>query len=95
MPKAIFNGGIIAETSTFEEVEGNIYFPAESVDQSYLTPSDTTTFCPWKGTAHYYDVTVKGKTAKDAAWYYPETKEAANNIKGYLAFWKGVEVKKE
>jgi uncharacterized protein (DUF427 family) len=94
MPRAIWNGKVIAETDRFETVEGNIYFPPDTIRREFFKPSDTHTFCPWKGTASYYTVEVDGKQNKDAAWYYPETKEAANNIKGYVAFWHGVTVEK-
>ena len=90
--KAIWNNEIIADSDNFIELEGNIYFPLERVKQQYLQPSSTTTVCPWKGTAHYYDVVVDGSTNKDAAWYYPEPKAAAENIKGYVAFWRGIDV---
>jgi len=75
-------------------VEGNIYFPPDTIKRAYFKPSDTHTICPWKGTASYYDLVVNGEVNKDAAWYYPEPKEAAKNIAGYIAFWKGVEVAK-
>jgi uncharacterized protein (DUF427 family) len=73
-------------------VEGNHYFPPESINPNYFRPSSTHTTCPWKGLASYYNVEVDGKVNQDAAWFYPEPKEAANNIKNYVAFWKGVEV---
>jgi len=94
MPKATWNGATIAEAaaSAVELVEGNVYFPAESVRRDYLQPSDTHTVCGWKGTASYYDVAVDGQVNRDAAWYYPEPKEAARNITGRIAFWKGVKV---
>jgi len=94
MPRAIWNGKVIAETDRFETVEGNVYFPPDTIRREFFKPSDTHTFCPWKGTASYYTVEVDGKQNKDAAWYYPETKPAANNIKGYVAFWRGVTVEK-
>ncbi|MGE0659084.1 MAG: DUF427 domain-containing protein [Reyranellaceae bacterium] len=94
MPRAIWNGKIIAESDRFETVEGNVYFPPETIKREFFKPSDTHTVCPWKGTASYYTVDVDGRQNKDAAWYYPETKEAANNIKGYVAFWRGVTVEK-
>ena len=92
MPRATWNGKTLAEAqaSEVELVEGNVYFPPSKVNRAYLKNSDTHTFCPWKGTASYYDVVVDGKTNKDAAWYYPATKDAANHVKGYVAFWKGV-----
>ncbi len=92
MATAKWQGQRLAESAKTELVEGNHYFPAESVDAALLRPSTTTTVCPWKGTAHYYDVVVGSHTNKDAAWYYPEPKPEAEKIKGYVAFWKGVEV---
>jgi uncharacterized protein (DUF427 family) len=94
MPKAIWNGKVIAEAPADRcvTVEGNCYFPEEAVDATVLRPSDTHTTCPWKGLASYHDVVVDGKLNHDAAWYYPEPKEAAANIKGRIAFWKGVTV---
>jgi uncharacterized protein (DUF427 family) len=92
--KATWNGTIIAESNATVEVEGNQYFPAESVKKEFLRESKTHTVCPWKGTASYYSLEVNGKTNPDAAWFYPETSEAAKNIKGYVAFWKGVSVTK-
>ena len=94
MPKATWNGKVIAQAdeSEVQLVEGNVYFPPLKVERALLKSSDTHTFCPWKGTASYYDVVVDGKTNKDAAWYYPDTKDAAKHVKGYVAFWKGVEV---
>jgi uncharacterized protein (DUF427 family) len=94
MPRALWNGAVIADSKAFETVEGNVYFPPEAVDKRYLQPSATHTVCGWKGTASYYDVTVEGKVNKDAAWYYPTPKEAAENIKDHVAFWKGVTVEK-
>nr|AFI78548.1 protein containing DUF427 [uncultured bacterium ws172H5] len=90
--KASWNNQIIADSNDWVELEGNIYFPLSSVKQQYLVPSATTTVCPWKGVAHYYDVVVGDNTNKDAAWYYPEPKAAAENIKNYVAFWRGIEV---
>jgi len=92
MSRAIWNGAVLAESAACETVEGNKYFPPDAVKRAFLRPSDTHTVCPWKGTASYYDVVVNGEVNKDAAWYYPETKPAAANIKGYVAFWKGVKV---
>ena len=94
MPNASWNGKILAQADASEVqlVEGNVYFPPGKVDRSFLKDSETHTVCPWKGTASYYDVVVDGKTNKDAAWYYPETKDAAKHVKGYIAFWKGVTV---
>ncbi|WP_431478350.1 DUF427 domain-containing protein [Massilia eburnea] len=94
MPKAMWNGAVIAEadSSEVEIVENNIYFPPARVKQDYLQPSQHTTMCPWKGVASYYNVVVDGKVNANAAWYYPSPKEAANNIKDRIAFWHGVEV---
>lgn len=90
--KAIWNGQIIAESDQTKNVEGNQYFPAESVNKEYLSSSDTHTVCHWKGTASYYDVVVDGQVNKDAAWFYPDTSEKAKPIKDYIAFWRGVEI---
>ena len=90
--KATWNGQTIAESDDTVVVENNHYFPMESVDQSVLKSSDTTTVCGWKGTANYYSLVVDGQENTDAAWYYAEPKEAAANIRGRLAFWKGVQV---
>ena len=92
MPKAIWNGAVLAESDRCEVVEGNQYFPPDAVRREYLKPSATHTTCPWKGVASYYDVMVNGETNRDAAWYYPEPKAAARNITGYVAFWRGVKV---
>lgn len=91
--KAIWNGKVIAESNDVINIEGNSYFPIESVNENYLKESQTTSVCPWKGKASYYSLEVDGKTNKDAAWYYAEPKEAAKEIKGSVAFWKGVEIK--
>lgn len=90
--KAIWNGEVIAESDSTEIVENNHYFPADSLKQSFFTESNHQTTCPWKGVAQYYSIEVDGKINKDAAWYYPSPKEAANQIKGMVAFWKGVQV---
>jgi uncharacterized protein (DUF427 family) len=94
MPKAVWNGAVLAEAAPdeVETVEGNVYFPAGAVNREYLRPSETHTVCPWKGTASYYTVVVDGQANPDAAWYYPEPKEAARNIKDHVAFRRGVEV---
>ena len=94
MPRATWNGALLAEAEAdeVELVEGNVYFPPAAADRRYLRESRTTTLCGWKGTASYYDVVVNGEINKDAAWFYPAPKEAAANIAGYIAFWKGVEV---
>jgi len=90
--KAIWNDAVIAESGNTVVFEGNHYFPSESVNAACLRKSDTTSVCPWKGTAHYYTLEINGKTNQDAAWYYPEPKEAAKKIRGHLAFWKGVKI---
>ena len=92
MARATWNGEIIAESDRCEIVEGNHYFPPETVKKAHLQPSGTHTTCGWKGIASYYDVVAGGQTNRDAAWYYPEPKPAAKNIGGYIAFWKGVKV---
>ena len=90
--KAIWNDVTLAESDDTIVVENNHYFPPDSVKREYLKESDTHTTCPWKGEASYYTVVVNDEVNKDAAWYYPEPKEAAQQIKDYVAFWKGVEV---
>ncbi len=90
--KAIWNGEVIAQSDETISIEGNEYFPPESVNEKFLEPSKTETFCPWKGTAEYYHLNVKGETNNDAVWVYKNPKPAASEIKNYLAFWKGVEV---
>lgn len=92
MPKATWNGAVVAESDQTVMVEGNHYFPAESIAADLFTPTETTTVCPWKGTAGYFTVEVDGEQNTDAAWTYPEPKEAAENIRGHYAFWKGVTV---
>lgn len=92
MAKATWNGATLAESDETIIVEGNHYFPVSAVHREYLTPSDTHTICPWKGQASYYTVAVNGQENPDAAWYYPEPKEAAKQITGYIAFWRGVKV---
>ncbi len=92
MVKAVWNGETIAESGETVVVEGNHYFPIGSVKKAALKPSATTSICPWKGTASYYSVVAGGKENTDAAWYYPEPKDAAKQIKGRVAFWKGVTV---
>ncbi len=92
MITAIWNGVVLAESDNTIIIEGNHYFPPNSVNREYLTKSNTHTICPWKGLASYYDVVVKDKENKDAAWYYPEPKSAAKEIKDYIAFWKGIEI---
>ena len=92
MARATWNGAVLAESDACERLEGNCYFPPDAVRQDLLVPSDTRTTCGWKGEAHYYHVRVEGKVNEDAAWFYPDPKSAAANIKGYVAFWKGVKV---
>lgn len=92
MPKAIWNGAVLAESDQTEIVEGNHYFPPDSINPDYFKENSMTTVCPWKGVASYYDIEVDGLVNKAAAWYYPSPKPAAKNIKGYVAFWRGVEV---
>jgi uncharacterized protein (DUF427 family) len=92
MAKAIWNGAILAESETYEKVEGNIYFPADSINQEFFKNSDTKTNCFWKGQASYYSIIVDGEENIDAAWYYPKPKSKADNIKDHVAFWKGVEI---
>jgi uncharacterized protein (DUF427 family) len=93
MAVATWNGTVIADSDKTVVVEGNHYFPPESVRTQHIKPSETTSRCPWKGLANYYSLLVDGKTNEDAAWYYAEPYEAASAIKGYVAFWKGVDVK--
>jgi len=90
--KAIWNNQVIAESNETKVIEGNHYFPPETIHKKFFTLSKTHTTCPWKGIASYYTILVDGKENKDAAWFYPETKDLAKQIKGYVAFWKGVEV---
>jgi uncharacterized protein (DUF427 family) len=94
MPKALWKGVVIAEADAeqIEKVEGNVYFPPESLNQAYVRPSETHTVCSWKGTASYYDVVVEGQVNKDAAWYYPQPKSAAQQIANHVAFWRGVTI---
>jgi uncharacterized protein (DUF427 family) len=90
--QALWNATVIAESDDTVVVEGNHYFPPASICAEYFKPSATTSVCPWKGTASYYTLDVDGQQNPDAAWYYPETKPAADEIKGRVAFWKGVQV---
>lgn len=94
MPKAMWHGVVLAESDKTEVVEGNHYFPPHTINREYFRENPMHTTCPWKGVASYYDVVVDGKVNAGAAWYYPETKPAASNIKGYVAFWRGVVVEK-
>jgi uncharacterized protein (DUF427 family) len=93
--KAVWQGVVISESDKTIIIEGNHYFPPDSVKREFLKSSATTSVCPWKGTASYYHVAVAGQLNKDAAWYYPNPKEAASQIKDYVAFWKGIEVQAE
>ena len=92
MATASWNGTVIAESNQTIVVEGNHYFPPESVHSQYFKSSETHTSCGWKGTASYKSLEIDGQTNEDAAWYYPDPKPEAQNIKGYFAFWKGVTV---
>jgi uncharacterized protein (DUF427 family) len=94
MAKAIWRDRVLAESDRFEVVEGNVYFPPETLNRQYFQPSTTTTICSWKGTAHYYTVVVDGAANADAAWYYPAPKPAAAEIKDHVAFWHGVKVER-
>jgi uncharacterized protein (DUF427 family) len=95
MAKAVWNGQTLAESEKFETVEGNIYFPDESVNREFFKASSTTSSCTWKGQARYYTLVVDGQENPDAAWYYPDPKPAARNVKHHVAFWRGVEVTTE
>ncbi|WP_205874810.1 DUF427 domain-containing protein [Mycobacterium camsae] len=92
MIRALWNGAVLAEASETVRLEGNHYFPPDSVRHEHLTESSTTTICPWKGTAHYYTVSVDGEVNPDAAWYYPTPSDQAQQIKDHVAFWKGVRI---
>lgn len=94
MFRAVWNGAVLAESGHTVKLDGNHYFPAESLHRRYFAASPTTTICPWKGQARYYHVTVDGKTNRDAAWYYPEPDPAASGIVGHVAFWRGVQVER-
>ena len=93
MTQALWNGQILADSEECIEVEGNAYFPPAAVKIAFLSPCDTTSVCSWKGTARYYDISVDGQTNPAAAWYYPEPKPAAEQIRDYVAFWNGVEIR--
>ncbi len=90
--KAIWKDCVIAQSNDIVMVEGNHYFPINSLKLNLINISNNTTFCPWKGTANYYNVVVNGEVNEAAAWFYPEPKEAAKNILDHVAFWKGVEI---
>lgn len=94
MPRAIFNGTVVAEGDSFEIVEGNVYFPPDSVKEGYFRPTDHTTFCRWKGTANYYSVEAGGEQAENAAWTYHDPKPEAANIKDFIAFYPIVTVER-
>lgn len=91
--QATWNGTVIAESDKTIVIEGNHYFPPDSIRKEYFRQSGTHTFCAWKGHASYFHVVVDNKVNKDAAWFYPEPKDAAKEIKGHVAFWNGIEVK--
>lgn len=91
---AKWNGQIVAQSANTVEVEGNQYFPMDSVNQEFLSDSTLTSSCPWKGEANYYSLEVAGETNKDSVWVYREPKDAAKSIAGHVAFWRGVEVSK-
>ena len=90
--KAVWNNIVLAESDNTVVVEGNHYFPADAINKAYFSASNTKTNCPWKGMASYYNVEVDGQVNRDAAWFYPSPKQAAKNIEGYVAFWRGVRV---
>lgn len=90
--KAIWNNEVIAESNDTVVVEGNHYFPPQSVNKAYLLSSNTHSTCPWKGNASYYSIKVNNEINEDAAWYYPQPKEAASEIKDHVAFWRGVKI---
>ncbi|MEO5861486.1 MAG: DUF427 domain-containing protein [Burkholderiales bacterium] len=94
MAKATWSGATVAESDTFEIVEGNVYFPVSAIKREHFQDSATHTTCSWKGVASYYNVVVNGQINKDAAWYYPTPKDAARQIKDHVAFWKGVTVER-
>jgi uncharacterized protein (DUF427 family) len=90
--KAVWNDAVLAESDDTEIVEGNHYFPPEAIHEEHLEPSDHTSTCPWKGKASYYHVVVDGERNENAAWYYPDPKDAASQIQDHVAFWRGVDV---
>ncbi len=94
MAKATWNGAVLAESSEYEVVEGNVYFPPSALAREHFRDSSHRSLCPWKGTASYYDIVVGDETNDNAAWYYPSAEDAAKNIEGYVAFWKGVVVER-
>jgi uncharacterized protein (DUF427 family) len=94
MAKAVWNGKVLAESEKTQLVEGNVYFPHDSIDREFFRSSSTISTCPWKGQARYYTILVDGQENSDAAWYYPDPKPAARAIKNHVAFWRGVEIEK-
>ena len=94
MAKATWQGKVLAESDDFEVVEGNVYFPRAAINEEFFESSDHHTVCPWKGTARYHHVVVDGERNENAAWFYPEPKSAAAQIKDHVAFWKGVVVER-
>lgn len=94
MPKAIWNGKVIAESDTYETVDGTIFFPYSAIHHEYLRPSSTISTSPSMGQARYYSLFVDGQENQDAAWYYPDPKPSARNIRNYIAFWRGVDIEK-
>ena len=95
MIRAVWNGAVLAEAAQTVKLEGNDYFPPQSVRREFLNDSATTTVCSWKGTAHYYTVTVDGQVNPDAGWYYPNPSSRAENIADHVAFWKGVRIDRD
>ena len=94
MATATWNGKVVAESDTYEVVEGNVYFPPDALKREFFEDSDRTSVCGWKGTANYYDLVVDGERNAAAAWFYREPKDAAKNIEGFVAFWNGVSVER-
>ena len=92
MAQAIWNETVLAQSNDTVVIDGNHYFPPESINKQYFQESNKHSTCPWKGTANYYDIEVKGEINKDAAWFYPNAKEKAKHFEGYVAFWRGVQV---
>ena len=92
MAKAIWNGTVLAQSDDTIIIDGNHYFPPQSVDKQYFQETSTHTSCPWKGTANYYDIEVNGQINRDAAWFYPNAKEKAKHFEDYVAFWRGVQI---
>ena len=94
MARAIWNGAVLAESDEYEVVEGNVYFPPNTINRKVFQDSNKQTICGWKGTASYYNIVVNGEVNVDAAWYYPAPKEEAGMIEGHVAFWRGVTVER-